>query len=634
MGEPQQLSWLSRIVAVGVGLVALGMAVAVIWGAGRTNDLEADNETRAAAANAVPAVAATLRTALTEAETRRGTAAQRVAVEDSESQGVPIAVAVQARDSGNALLVESGRVVVATYSTPLPPESVAERRASVTGLHVVPVELEPTLTRLQPQGGGVAVAGPSEVVESVGGEAPDDASTYSVPLSNALAPGWTVTVWTPGHGLSFSAWLVAGLCVLAGLGVVAFVVRRAREVERTESELEQLRRQSVVLAGLAGVAQRSLDLADVLPAVTTQLSDALGLRGLTLTTPTTDGERAFFRHGEAPTPVTGSTLPDHVPADTSVSLLLARGGRTVARLNVLTGRELGARDLVILEAAGEILTSALTNAEAFAQQREALQRLRTVDELKTVFLATASHELRTPVGVISGFAELLSSHIDDLDADKVRGYAARIDATAQQLSSLVENLLDFSRMERGVVGDQEQGVLDLGETVRRVLEQHRDLSSNHGIDTSIGHGLLVRGTEHAVERVVTNLVGNAAKYSPAGTTIRVLVREEGGRATIHVDDEGPGVAPADRDQVFSRFYRGRGDAVVNTRGAGLGLAIVHEFAASMGGVASVTEAPSGGARFTVTFPLDRPEPAPDPSAAPPTDTTDRDPVEGTTDVHS
>jgi signal transduction histidine kinase len=103
--------------------------------------------------------------------------------------------------------------------------------------------------------------------------------------------------------------------------------------------------------------------------------------------------------------------------------------------------------------------------------------------------------------------------------------------------------------------------------------------------------------------VLTNLVGNAAKYSPAGTTVRVHVREEGGQAVLHVDDEGAGVAPADRDRVFSRFYRGSGDAVTNTRGAGLGLAIVHEFAASMGGVASVTEAPSGGARFTVRFPL-------------------------------
>jgi signal transduction histidine kinase len=122
-------------------------------------------------------------------------------------------------------------------------------------------------------------------------------------------------------------------------------------------------------------------------------------------------------------------------------------------------------------------------------------------------------------------------------------------------------------------------------------------------------------------------VGNAAKYSPAGTTIRVHLRQEGDKVALHVDDEGAGVAPADREQVFSRFYRGKGDAVVNTRGAGLGLAIVHEFASSMKGTASVTEAPSGGARFTVVFPLAATPDVPAQSGA-----NDDSPVEGATDV--
>jgi two-component system sensor histidine kinase TctE len=103
--------------------------------------------------------------------------------------------------------------------------------------------------------------------------------------------------------------------------------------------------------------------------------------------------------------------------------------------------------------------------------------------------------------------------------------------------------------------------------------------------------------------VVTNLVGNAAKYSPEETRITVIVRERKGRAEVCVDDEGPGVPAAEREQVFSRFFRGRGDAVVNTRGAGLGLAIVSEFAASMGGQVKVSAADSGGARFTVSYPL-------------------------------
>jgi signal transduction histidine kinase len=625
VGEGTGLGLVSKVVAAVVALVGVLAGVAVVLSAQHTAGLEADNRTRAAAANAVPVVAAALRSAMTTVETGGGSGAREVELDQVRAEGIPADLVVQARDTGKALLADTGLVVAPHYGAPAPPESVAARRDAFVGLYVAPVRIASTLSRLRPPDGGVTITGPSRMVGSIGGTRPGDASSYTVTLSTALAPGWDVTVWTPGGQAGPGAWLVAALCVLAGLLGGLWVVRRGRVVADTAAELDQLRHQSSVLAGLAGVAQRSLDLADVLPAVTTQLSDALGLRGISLTTPTRDGEeRAFFRNGELPTPAPGSALPESVPPGRSLSLLLARGGRTIARLNVLAGRPLDAEDMATLEAAGEILTSALTNAEAFAQQREALQRLRSVDELKTVFLATASHELRTPVGVISGFAELLSAHVETLSAQKVREYAARIDATAQQLGSLVENLLDFSRMERGIVGQGEQDDLDLGDTVRRILDEHRDLSAQHEVLVATAPGLVVRGTEHAVERVLTNLVGNAAKYSPAGTTIRVHVREEGGKAVLHVDDEGAGVAPADRDQVFSRFYRGSGDAVTNTRGAGLGLAIVHEFAASMGGVASVTEAPSGGARFTVRFPLaDRTDPS-----LPAT----RAPAEGTTDV--
>ena len=625
MPDQQRLGPVAMIFAAVLALAGVLAGLGIVLAARHSADLQADVRTREVAANAVPNLGVALRTAMTAAETSTGSDTRSVPFDRSEEAGVPREVAVRARDTGRAILADTGVVVAAVYSGAVPPTSVAERRAAVTGLHVVPLGLGPTIARLRPEVGGLSVTSPARTLARVGGDQPAGASTYSVPLALSLASGWKVNVWTPGQGIGFVAWLLAGLCVAAGAGGAAFTVRRSREVAKTEEELEALRRQSTVLAGLAGVAQLSLDLADVLPAVTTQLGDALGLRGISLTTPTKDGtERAFFRHGEPPTPERGAALPPTVAAGESVSLLLARGSRTIARLNVLAGRPLDARDMLTLESAGEILTSALTNAEAFAQQREVLQRLRAVDELKTVFLATASHELRTPVGVISGFAELLATHVDNLGSEKIRDYAVRIDATAQQLASLVENLLDFSRMERGITGDQEQEELDLGEVVRRILDEHRDLSSHHQVLPSTAEDVVVMGTDHAVERVLTNLVGNAAKYSPAGTTIRVLVRVEDGKAVLHVDDEGPGVAPGDRDQVFSRFYRGRGDAVVNTRGAGLGLAIVHEFAASMGGVASVSEAPSGGARFTVRFPLaDRTD-----SSLP----VSRAPSEGTTDV--
>ena len=149
-------------------------------------------------------------------------------------------------------------------------------------------------------------------------------------------------------------------------------------------------------------------------------------------------------------------------------------------------------------------------------------------------------------------------------------------------------------------------MLDLGAEVQAVLDADIDLTPDHQLLAGLEPGVLVSGSRLAVERVLVNLVGNAAKYSPAGTTIRVRV--EGGEAAhLIVDDEGPGVPEDEREQIFSRFFRGKGDEVIRTRGAGLGLAIVTEFAASMHGQVSIDSAPTGGTRFQVTYPLQQGE---------------------------
>ena len=602
-----RVGWMPRVVAALVVLLGVLAGLAVLLVARNTVTLESESETRAAAAEALPAVAATLRTALEDASSGVGTSGQRIAFEEAEQRGVDVTTAVRARDTGEPLLHESGVVLVATYDSPAPPSGVAQRRAAFSELYVVPLHLEPTIDRLRPDDGGILVSGPERVVADIPGPAPADVTSYSASLSPALARSWTVTVWRPAPGVPLGAWIVAAFLAIGGVAAAGLLLRREGAVARTEEEARGLRAQSRTVASVAGVAQRSLDLADVLPALSTEVTGALGLRGFVLTEPTADGERAFFSTGESFELAGSRELPATVGAGQSVSMLLTQGGRSVARLHVLTGRPLDRHEVVTLAAVSEILSSALANAEAFAQQRDVLQRLRALDELKTVFLATASHELRTPVGVITGFARLLSSKIDRLTPDQVRVYADRVDTNAQQLATLVENLLDFSRLERGVGLEVEQSLLDLGETVGRILDQQPDLAADHVVTRQTRTGLLVRGTEQAVERVLTNLVGNAGKYSPAGTTIRVQVRGREDRAEILVDDEGSGVPAADREQIFSRFFRGRGDAVVNTRGAGLGLAIVSEFAATMGGTVSVTAAPSGGARFVVSYPTAQPQ---------------------------
>lgn len=597
------VGWGPRAVAAALVMLGALAALAVLLTARATMSLRSESETRAGAAEALPVVAATLQTALQDAASGNGAEGQRIAFAEAESRGIDLGTAVRARDTGRPLLHESGVVVVATYDSPSPPAGVAARRTAVSGLYVVPLRLESTIDRLRPSDGGILVSGPDRVVADIPGPVPADVTVYSASLSPALVRDWTVTLWQQPPGIPLGAWAVAATLLLVCLGAAALVLRREVRHARIEAEVRGLRVQSTTVAELAAVAQRSVDLAEVLPVLTTEVSDALGLRGLVLTELTAAGERPFFSTGE-PFEHTGpNRLPTTLTAGDTASIRLAQGGRTVARMHVMAGRDLDSHEVTTLAAVSEILSSALANADAFARQREVLERLRSLDELKTVFLATASHELRTPVGVISGFARLLSSKTDELSADQIRAYADRVDSNARQLAALVENLLDFSRLEGGIGLDSEQPTLDLGETVSRILDQQPELAADHVVTRQIRTGLLVRGTEQAVERVLTNLVGNAGKYSPAGTTIRVLVHERGGRAELLVDDEGAGVPVADREQIFSRFFRGRGDAVLNTRGAGLGLAIVSEFAASMGGVVSVEAAPSGGARFVVSYPF-------------------------------
>jgi signal transduction histidine kinase len=611
--------WVAPSVIVALALLA---ALSVVLVARHLTHVQAERVARAVTADAVDPIDNAMRSAMSDATSGTIAGSRPVTLADSGAAGISSLVAARATDSGIAVLEDSGQglVVVATYDTSSIPATVADRRAHVTGLRLAPLGLKPTLSGLRPSRGGISLAGPDRTILSLPGRRPPHEASYAVQLQPGPVQIWTLTVWEPANPIPAATWLLALLIVLAGLVAAAWLLRRDDRSRRSQHELVRLQEASATTAAVATVAQHSLDLADLLPALTNELATAVGIHGLSLGAPTPGGERQFFTWGVPPATVAASAvLPAKVTAGESLCLILGRGGRTIARLRVVAGRDLDGHDLSALGAATEVLTSALANAEAFAQQRDLLERMRSVDELKTVFLATASHELRTPVAAIAGYAQLLATSWDSLSPDQARTYAGQVDSNAQRLGALVEDLLDFSRLERGASVVTTDAVLDLGEAVAHILDEQPDLASDHHVVHQVVPGLSVSGAVQAVERVVSNLVGNAAKYSPAGTTIRVSVREHRGRAELAVDDEGPGVPEAEREQVFTRFFRGRGDSVVATRGAGLGLAIVSEFAAAMGGQVSVTSADTGGARFVVSYPL-----ATSPVAS----------LEGAADVHS
>ncbi len=524
------------------------------------------------------------------------------------SAPISVDTAITARDSGTAMLDDTARppaIIVPVYRGGGTPTSTEARRAAIVSYRVVALTLHPTLATLQPSSGGLMVLGPDRLVAATPRPAPAGAATYGVDMDLTGSPGWVVASWTPEPGIPGTGWLWALLIIAVFAGISATLGVLQRREAAAAARLRRFDHNRTVFSGLASVMQSSLDLGEVAPALAAHLSDGLHLAGMSLATPGDRGEKQVFVWGTPPdrSARPQTTLPATLAAGDTFAAALTRGGRTLGVLRVIAGQPLGPDDLLVFGAITDMLGSTMANAEAFASQQELVERMRSVDELKTVFLATASHELRTPVTAIVGFSTLLLDRWEQMGPAQQRGLLERVQANGSRLNSLIEQLLDFSQLERGLPRANVE-VLDLGDTVRTILADQPELQSGHALNLDIASGCHVRGSAAAIERIVTNLVGNAAKYSPAGTTITVTVRAEGTEhAVVLVDDQGSGVPYDDREKVFSRFYRGRGDSVARTRGAGIGLAIVAEYAASMSGTARVTDAPGGGARFAITFPV-------------------------------
>jgi signal transduction histidine kinase len=399
---------------------------------------------------------------------------------------------------------------------------------------------------------------------------------------------------------------ISGTLLAAGAGIGVW--RARRRAGDLAGEVHQMRAQVDLIGQVAPVVQRSLDLADVLPSVAVQLMDHFGLGGVRLSTSGGGGAPVeLFGVGARPavaTPTTDS-LPEVLGAGESLSLSLQRGGRTVAVLHLVTGRALDDAEVRSLRAITELITAAIVNARLYASQQELVLQLRELDALKTVFLGTASHELRTPATTIGGFASLLSNNWDNLDDSQRRTFVERISANARALGTVVQDLLDFSLLDQGRL--QVSPVeLDLAEATAAVVERLGPTLADHEVELHLVP-TPVAGDLSAIDRIATNLLTNAAKYAPTGTRVSVDVQPTGGGGgALIVSDQGPGVPPEERAQIFTRFYRGSGETVLATRGVGIGLSVVAEFVERLEGRVHVDEAPGGGARFTVWLPAASP----------------------------
>jgi signal transduction histidine kinase len=210
---------------------------------------------------------------------------------------------------------------------------------------------------------------------------------------------------------------------------------------------------------------------------------------------------------------------------------------------------------------------------------------------KTDFVSNVSHELKTPLTSIRIFSELLAKNPDP---DRQKRYSEIIVNESSRLTRLINNVLDFARMDRGET-KYEKEVFDLNALVRETLTNFRPNFASDGVDSS---PLPVHGNRDGVAQVLLNLLSNAEKYGDGRIDVTTR-RSENGLATVQVSDRGPGVPRGSEEKIFEQFYRAHDSLNSGIQGAGLGLTLARQIARANGGDVIYEPHPDGGSQFSI-----------------------------------
>ncbi|HVA90901.1 MAG TPA: ATP-binding protein, partial [Chloroflexota bacterium] len=433
--------------------------------------------------------------------------------------------------------------------------------------------------------------------------------------------------------------LVVFLAVALLIGYLSTVAqRRAQDAVRRARSSEALYDLSMAL-----IAHRQLDL--MLPELTKRLRETFDLEACAVLLPMPDGAgwHTVGIAGRLPADLrieenrSLAATVSHVHAQGKESVLghVRRGpGRSDRMVRPRPGEErarllplrVGARAIGVLELVSqpgrrldperEHLLTTFANGATIALEQARLMReeqtttlVRESDRLKSALLSSVSHDLRTPLaGIKAAASSLLQDDVVWNEEDR-HAFLIDIDHEADRLSRLVSNLLDLSRIEAGAI----KPVLaweDVDELIDRVLRRMGPLLAAHPVARQVISDLpQVRLDAVQIEQVLTNLLENAAKYSPSSAPITVAARiiaDQPDREALEiaVSDHGKGIPPEEGERIFDTFYRvAEGTRGVN--GAGMGLAIVKGLVEAHGGKVRVESGPDHGSIFTVCLPLDR-----------------------------
>ncbi|MFL7793246.1 MAG: ATP-binding protein [Anaerolineae bacterium] len=309
--------------------------------------------------------------------------------------------------------------------------------------------------------------------------------------------------------------------------------------------------------------------------------------------------------------------PDWVPMPgweqlrSYISVPVRIAGQTVGFLNVGGAQpgQFSSADVKRLEAFADHAATAIENARLFQDALRqgdeleiAVARLKELDRLKSEFIQNVSHELRSPLTLIRGYADLLDSgELGELQSEQKKPIEI-IARRAQMLGSLVEDIILILLAETRTL-DREPVMLD--ELARAAVEDFQAAADRAGLELTIEVApdlSAVSGATIHLRRVLDNLINNALKFTPAGGSISVCVQSNAKHVILQVKDTGIGIAPDQQERIFDRFYQVNGSSKRRYGGVGLGLALVKEIAEAHGGTVTVESRENEGSIFTVTLP--------------------------------
>ncbi|HEV8489481.1 MAG TPA: ATP-binding protein [Candidatus Limnocylindrales bacterium] len=449
------------------------------------------------------------------------------------------------------------------------------------------------------------------------------ASVGSVLTYNFLftEPRYTLNVSDPGEWLNLVLLLFVGVTVgqLAGL-------------QRTRTELALAREREARALFRVSRALVTRETADVvLPAIAASVREETGLDRVWFALGPDDArERVVADTGNGRPPAGGGShavlrrMPGDLPAqwvhvhdaaarpgagrgEARFRIRIEASGATLGSIWAVRRREAGDPDRTatrLLAATADQVGQALAHDRLVAASREA-EVARRSDALKTALIESVSHAFRTPLASIRAAAGTLMDPSVALSAREARASAASIDREAERLNRLVSNLLDLGRIEGGVLQASAE-VLELDDFASRAVGRVAHLAGDRAIQLDLAAAPAVRADPVLLDEALANIVDNAVRHTPAGTTICLSAAELPDEPFVRltVEDSGPGVADESLDRLFEKFYRaadrGRGSG-----GTGIGLAVVRGLAGAMDGRVTARRSELGGLAIDLDLPVAR-----------------------------